>query len=512
MDITIAYHRALQTYQHKYLALYHALRDSILNGSLASGTRLPSSRELAKMYELSRGSVSEAYDMLLAEGYVQSAVGKGTFVIEQPAMSADHQAEPFITSRSSAPLPSLSVWGQRVLQIEQETKRSQIAHSNEVQPVFTREPSTLPELISFQSGEIVLDGSSQTSWKSALSAAGKDLQKSAIPNQAAVAPVQGDEWLREAICNHVGRTRGITATPEQIVLCSGSMEVITLLCQLLINEQDQVILEDPCYPGIRRAITACGGQIQPAPLDQQGIIPQDWKAQLLFVTPGRQFPTGSVLPLARRQQLLQWANSRGAWIIEDDYDSEFRWSGRPIEPLKALDDTNGVIYVGSFSKSMFSSLRLGYAILPTTLAEALTAAKRLYDPLPPSRLEQRALARFMIRGDYVRHLRRMTRLYRSRYDVFQQAIQDHALDELLDWQQTDCGLHAYATWRHDPTIYHQWMQSARAYGVIWRDAADYQLTDGAPSACFIFAHLSESQITEGIARLRQSWESLKQNH
>lgn len=519
MDITIAYQRAIQQYPHKYVALYHALREGILNGSLASGTRLPSTRDLATMYGLSRGSVSEAYDMLLAEGYIESAVGKGTFVIEQSLLSHSTkgvQNQAHNISNTPAPLPPLSVWGQRVIQIEQEIKDSQTyipdsayseEHPAKSQHQQMSATDVSSEMISFRSGEITLEGNSQTSWKSALSAAGKDVQKSALDSN--IATVQGDPWLREAICNHVGRTRGITATPEQVVLCSGSMEVIALLCQLLINEQDTVILENPCYSGIRRAITACGGQIEPAPLDQHGIIPEDWNAQLLFVTPGRQFPTGSILPLARRQHILQWARSRGAWIIEDDYDSEFRWSGRPIEPLKALDDTDCVIYVGSFSKSMFSSLRLGYAILPTVLAQALTAAKRIYDPLPPARLEQRALARFMIRGDYVRHLRRMNRIYRSRYDVFQQAVHDYNLDELFHWQQTDCGLHAYATWKHEPSKYSDWMNNARHHGVVWRDAATYQIVPTVPSACFIFAYLPESQIIEGIRRLRESWDRMQ---
>jgi GntR family transcriptional regulator / MocR family aminotransferase len=363
-------------------------------------------------------------------------------------------------------------------------------------------------LISFQAEAAALEGSSQIAWKSAIAAAGKDLQKPS--SDLATAPVSGDAWLREAICQHVGRTRGIAASPEQVVVCSGSMEVITLLCQLLINELDRIVLENPCYSGMYRAVTAAGGQIQAAELDQQGIIPQDWDSKLLFVTPGRQFPTGAVLPLARRQQILQWAVSRGAWIIEDDYDSEFRWAGRPIEPLKVLDRTECVIYVGSFSKSMFSSLRLGFAILPVALAQALTAAKQLYDLLPPARLEQRALARFMMRGDYVRHLRQMTRIYRSRYDVFQREMKQ--LSGLFHWHQTDCGLHAYAMWKHEPASYHHLMQTAQSYRVTWHDAADYQLTPGPPAACFIFAHLTEQQIIEGIHRLRQAWDSIKHQY
>ncbi|EHS59214.1 MocR-like pyridoxine biosynthesis transcription factor PdxR [Paenibacillus sp. Aloe-11] len=505
MDITVAYQRAIQKYHHKYLALYHALRDGILNGSLAGGTRLPSSRDLAVMYGISRGSVAEAYDMLLAEGYVESTVGRGTFVIEQAAMQSDpfpigqqNQNPPVAKQKA----PALSAWGQRIMQLERERELLS-------SPAFAADrDDTQQSLISFQAGEVVLEGSSQLAWKSAMAAAGKDLQKPL--SDSATVSVNGDEWLREAICHHVGRTRGITAHPDQVVLCSGSMEVITLLCQLLIDEQDHIILENPCYSGIHRAVTASGGQIQAAELDQQGIIPQDWDSRLLFVTPGRQFPTGAVLPLARRQQILQWAVSRSAWIIEDDYDSEFRWAGRPIEPLKALDRADCVIYVGSFSKSMFSSLRLGFAILPAALAQALTAAKRLYDPLPPARLEQRALARFMMRGDYARHLRRMTRIYRSRYDVFQREMQQ--LSELFYWQQSDCGLHAYAIWKHEHAPYHHLMRTAHDYGVTWRDAADYQLTPGPPAACFNFAHLTEQQIIEGAKRLRQAWDSIKHQY
>ncbi|MEK5404980.1 PLP-dependent aminotransferase family protein [Paenibacillus sp. FSL W8-0439] len=505
MDITIAYQRAIQKYHLKYLALYHALREGILTGSLASGTRLPSSRDLAVMYGISRGSVKEAYDMLLAEGYVNSVVGRGTFVMEQTAMLPD---ESLIDQQNQTPpiakqkAPALSAWGQRIMQLE----RERALYSAPVSA--TGRDGAQQPLISFQAEEDVLEGSSQIAWKSALAAAGKDLQKPS--DDSTPAPVNGDKGLREAICHHVGRTRGITATPDQVVLCSGSMEVITLLSQLLIHEQDNIVLENPCYSGIYRAVTASGGQIYAAELDQHGIIPQDWDAKLLFVTPGRQFPTGAVLPLTRRQHILQWAASKGAWIIEDDYDSEFRWAGRPIEPLKALDRAECVIYVGSFSKSMFSSLRLGFAILPVALAQALTAAKRLYDPLPPARLEQRALARFMMRGDYIRHLRRMTRIYRSRYDVFQHEIQP--LSELFHWQQNDCGLHAYAIWKHGPAPYHHLMQTARFYGVTWRDAADYQLTPGPPSACFNFAHLTEQQIIEGVKRLRQAWDSIKHQY
>ncbi|ANF98135.1 PLP-dependent aminotransferase family protein [Paenibacillus bovis] len=518
MDITIAYQRALQQHPYKYIALYYALRENILNGSLQPGMRLPSTRELAASYGVSRGSAAEAYDLLLAEGYTESAVGRGTYVARQltslPVIqhsTKKEQPDPKRSAAVSTADPSnsyrtLSRWGNRLLEMDQRQPAESPAADDPANLPITplQRPATM---ISFAPREILLEGRSLTDWRSAMTGAARDLQQP-VHSSGQREEAGGDLLLREAICSHLGRTRGIAAQPEQIVLCSGSMEAIVLLCQLLINEGEPVILEDPCYPGISRAITACGGQVCPAPLDRQGIIPQDWDSRLLFVTPGRQFPTGVVLPLPRRQQLLQWAEHRQAWIVEDDYDSEFRWEGRPVEPLKALDTTDSVIYVGSFSKSMFSSLRLGYAIMPPGLAQALIAAKRLYDPLPSSRLEQRALARFIMRGDYMRHLRRMTRLYRGRHAMFREQVEQQ-LRGVFSWMPVGSGLHVYGVWQHDRESYAQFRQIAAGCGVRWRDAADYQLTEGTPAGCFSFAHLEEEQIIEGIRRLRNAWNTLQ---
>ena len=513
MDITIAYQRALQQYPHKYIALYHALRESILNGSLQPGTRLPSTRELAASYGISRGSAAGAYDLLLAEGYTESAVGRGTYVARQlislPAVQDDttkkHDEQHAAYVLSADPISgtrTLSRWGERLLELERRQAAESAAVDHPVSLPATEETRLAP-MISFAPREILLEGRSLTDWRSAMTGAARDLQQP-VGSHEQQEEAGGDLQLREAICSHLGRTRGIAAQPEQIVLCSGSMEAIVLLCQLLINEGEPVILEDPCYTGIYRAITACGGQVCPAPLDRQGIIPQKWESRLLFVTPGRQFPTGVVLPLSRRQQLLRWAHRRNAWMIEDDYDSEFRWEGRPIEPLKALDRADSVIYVGSFSKSMFSSLRLGYAIMPPGLAQALMAAKRLYDPLPSSRLEQRALARFIMRGDYMRHLRRMTRLYKVRHTTFREQM-ELRLKGVFSWMPVGSGLHVYGVWQHNQDSYEEFRRIAAACGVSWRDAADYRLTEGPPAGCFSFAHLEEEQIIEGIRRLQHAW-------
>ncbi|KOY13970.1 aminotransferase-like domain-containing protein, partial [Paenibacillus xylanivorans] len=221
--------------------------------------------------------------------------------------------------------------------------------------------------------------------------------------------------------------------------------------------------------------------------------------------PTRQFPTGAVLGLGRRRAILEWASERNAVIIEDDYDSEFRWGGRPIEPLKVLDREQRVIYVGSFSQTMVASFRLGYAVLPPSLVQPLIAAKALYEPVPPALLEQRALAKFMARGGYLRHLRRLTRLYGERHAFFVREM-ERELPETFIMQPGDAGLHIYATWKGNIESYERFKALALEEGVVFRDAMRYRLTPGPPAVCFGFAHLEKEEIQEGIRRMRLAWE------
>uniref|UniRef100_UPI00403F2D2A MocR-like pyridoxine biosynthesis transcription factor PdxR n=1 Tax=Paenibacillus sp. FSL H3-0457 TaxID=2921430 RepID=UPI00403F2D2A len=465
-------------HRYKYEALYHALRDAIHAGTLVGGTRLPSTRELAKQYEMSRGSVAQVYDMLLADGYVHAHRGRGTFVTETLSTQENEKQEAVL---------KLSAWGERVqrLNTQHEVLRTQMS-------------SPKPSVINFQMQRMPAEHFPLGEWKSALAA----VHRSGWRESSGVA---GDPELREAIASHLRWTRGIQAEPSQIVLFSGSMQGITLLSQLLIAEGAAVVLENPGYPGIAHAVKSCGGHIIPAEVDAAGIIPQPWEAQTLFVTPTRQFPTGAVLGLDRRRALLGWASKRNAVIIEDDYDSEFRWGGRPIEPLKVLDREQRVIYVGSFSQTMVASFRLGYAVLPPGLVEPLLAAKALYEPVPPALLEQRALAKFMTRGGYLRHLRRLTRLYGERHDFFVREM-ELQLPEAFTMQLGDAGLHIYATWNGDVDSYQRFKKLAQEDGILFRDAERYRLTSGHPAACFAFAHLEKEEMTEGIRRMRLAWE------
>ncbi|WP_338540556.1 PLP-dependent aminotransferase family protein [Paenibacillus tundrae] len=465
-----------QQHRYKYVALYHALRDAIHAGTLTGGTRLPSTRELAVQYSMSRGSVAQVYDMLLADGYVEAYRGKGTFVTDTLTTATKKGTEAKIV---------LSAWGERVAALDtQKGDTPALAHGKSI--------------INFQVQRMPAEHFPESEWKSALAA----VHRSDWREHSSAA---GDLELREAIASHLRWTRGIDADASQIVLFSGSMQGIVLLAQLLISEGEAAVLENPGYQGIAHAVKSCGGVIIPADIDAQGIIPQDWRAQVLFVTPTRQFPTGAVLGLERRKALLTWASKRNAVIIEDDYDSEFRWGGRPIEPLKVLDREQRVVYVGSFSQTMVASFRLGYAVLPPSLVDPLLAAKALYEPVPPALLEQRALAKWMMRGGYLRHLRRLTRLYGERHAFFVREMQQH-LPQAFTMQPGDAGLHIYASWNDDRERYIRFKTLAQEDGVIFRDAARYQLTPGHPAVCFGFAHLEEDEITEGINRMRIAWE------
>ncbi|OOC63322.1 MocR-like pyridoxine biosynthesis transcription factor PdxR [Paenibacillus ihbetae] len=487
MELGLPFETYVEQYKYKYLAMYHAIRAAIHSGRLPEGTRLPATRELAKLYGISRGSAAQSYDMLMAEGYVVSRQGSGTFVAE--GITVPQQTSP------PAAAPLLSAWGRRLAELRDE--------SAELRQMELAPPKGT---ISFADARMPMEDFPYDEWRSALNYAGG----SGGRELSSGAPPAGSMELRQAIAGHLRFTRGIQAEPEHIVIFSGSMQGIVLLFQLLLDPGDHAVIEDPGYDGIRRGVYASGGIPLPAPVDASGLVPADWEARLLVVSPSRQYPTGAVLPLERRRALLNWARARQAYIIEDDYDSELRWGGKPIEPLKMLDDEGRVIFVGSFSKTMFTGLRIGYAVLPPSFAHAVITAKSLYDPISPGVLEQRALARFIASGGYGRHLRRMTRRYGARYRALREAMDAHA-GGLFRLRPCDAGLHVYADWLQSPAEYHAFRQAARSRGVLFRDATVYSCTPGPPGACFGFSQLEQARIEAGVLRLASAWADMQKN-
>ncbi|MFP4979042.1 PLP-dependent aminotransferase family protein [Paenibacillus sp. CN-4] len=575
MEIMLPYDEYLKRHRYKYLALYHALRSAILEGRLAGGTRLPSTRRMAGLYGLSRGSASQVYEMLLADGYIRAEIGRGTFVAEVVPASPSAVRPPLIPPGSRAgeePLPSgaLSAPG-KVRSGSGEAASGQLADGedgtgwmadggdsaaaarawstadaednglvNEAGRVMdgaertgsekdgqgvsglplsdwarrlllhpdprTAPGARMPGFISFTGGAAPMEHFPYTEWRSALSYAGGR----SGARLGAAAPPEGDEALRQSLAAYLGVTRGIRTGADSIVLFSGSMQGLVLLTQLLLKQGERAVLEEPGFHGIRRAIEVTGGIPVPAPVDALGLVPEDWDARLLFVTPSRQFPTGAVLPLERRRRLLEWAHRRGAVIVEDDYDSEFRWAGRPIEPLKALDSEGRVVYIGSFTGSLFAGLRLGYAVLPPALVRPAVMAKALYEPMTAGQLEQRALARFMSMGGYARHLRRMKRIYGERAKLFR-SLMEERLGSVLRLRPADAGLQAYAEWLGPEGTYKAFRGAAVRRGADFRDAALYRMQAGPPAGCFSFSHLSPEQLKEGVDRLAAAWDDVQKS-
>ncbi|MCM3129846.1 MULTISPECIES: PLP-dependent aminotransferase family protein [unclassified Paenibacillus] len=490
MEFMLSWDRYIKEYRYKYHALYHAIRDAILSGTLQRGTQLPATRMLAVQYGLSRGSVATAYDMLQADGYIHTETGRGTYVAFDGIPG--ESPETWHTDIR------LSAWGTRAAaQYQSLTAMSSHLLLPDEQPAHE------------QIEEIHFDRSLQpdadfpyTEWKSFLSRSNHQGKYESLYDPA------GDIRLREAIAAHLGATRGIMVSSKEIVLFNGSMQAIALLTQVILDEGEKAVVESPGFKGFAQAVQVCGGEVIPSPVDHHGIIPEDWDARLLFVTPSRQFPTGAVLNLERRLALLAWARKRQAIIIEDSYDSEFRFQGRPIEPLKVLDQEQRVVHIGSFSKTMPEGFRLGYAVLPSALVAPVVAAKAYYDPISAGLYEQRALAVWMSRGGYAKHIRKLTRRYGVKHRKFADWIQQYA-GHMFTLFVGDAGLGFYGLWRGSNEDYVSFKRACMRRGVYFTDGVRFQLISSRPSVFFKYAHLSEEEIKDGILRMTLAFEDIK---
>jgi len=490
----------LQQYGTKYEALYYALRDAIERGELGCGMKLPSTRELASQYNLSRGTVNPVYETLAAEGYLASEVGRGTFVIA--AERADKSKTDQAKGVGDKSLP-LSPWGARVLEqfAEPVSGRSLRRHLRD-------RGKSASDSVSFWFPSEAAEGFPYEEWSRYLHAAtrlGGAATEAAAARGGGLDATLGSAELRDALAAYLQRVRGIVADPAHIAVFGGSRKAIALLAQLVVGPGDAVVVESPGYSAFAKAAEAAGARALLSSIDESGLIPQPWDARLLFVTPNRQYPTGVTLPLERRQALLRWASERDAVIVEDDYDSEFRHRGRPLEPLKRLDADGRVAFIGSFSRTMPLDIRIGYAVLPPGLVGRFTAAMRMYEPFPAGLLQQRALAAFMRSGAYERHLRRMKRIYAKRYQLFRELAQTK-LSHLFRWVESDAGLTLFGWWKHGVQEFQAYEARCRAAGVEWINISPYLLPVGTVGACFSFGHLEEDALRLGIARMEKAGE------
>jgi GntR family transcriptional regulator/MocR family aminotransferase len=365
--------------------IHDLLRGQIAEGTLAPGARLPSTRALAAELGVSRTTVTAAYEQLAAEGYLVTSAGRVARVASRLV-----NPPPARPRRGDRPAASLSAFGRRVEKM-----------------LLSALPREQPCPIDFLYGAVASRDFPALAWRRAYQAALLNRQTSLY-----YAPREGDASLRRALQGYLGRARGLHCEAEQIVVVHGSQQAIDLCARVLLDPADAFVFEEPGYLMARRCFEATGATLLPVPADAQGLdpagLPQDDRARLAYVTPSHQFPLGGTLPIGRRQALLQWASRHRAWIVEDDYDGEFRYGQRPIDALQAIDTEGRVIYVGTFSKALSPQLRLGYLVLPRELVPVFRQAKQLTDRHAPW-LDQRVLASLIDSGAYERHVRRQRR-------------------------------------------------------------------------------------------------------
>lgn len=371
-----------------------ALRQRILATPDTYRIKLPTSRNLALALNLSRNTVVRAYEQLYAEGYISSRVGDGTYAgglatAATPDLAATAAAEP--ATQQSSMQQRLSGYGVRQRRFDGPARAFRLGV-----PAYDLFPSAIWAR---------LQGNF---WRHAPLA------------QMGYGEAAGNLRLRELIAAYLRQARGLVCEPSQIMITAGAQHGIAMCAQLLLDVGDKVAIENPCYPSAAAALTVAGAQLVGIALDHDGMdtgqLAQHTDCRMAYVTPSHQYPVGVTLSLARRLELLAWAERHDSWIIEDDYDGEYRYDGTPLAPLAALDHSARVLYVGTFSKIAFPGLRLGYLVLPPKLVPALSALRAMGDRHPPA-ADQAVMAEFIAAGHFQRHIRRMRRASRSRRDA-----------------------------------------------------------------------------------------------
>src|SRR6266850_5203871 len=401
-----------------YRWLYGELRAAILDGRLRPGSRLPATRDLASAYRLSRATIVTAFDQLKSEGYVEGRSGSGTYVSQV------------------LPEQLLDVRGPRAEKRLPHRRVALSSYARRLQPFRGASPRPMR---AFRANQPALDLFPTTLWAQV---AARRLRRVST-NLLAGGEALGYRPLREAVAGYLNSSRGVKCTPDQVLILSGAQEALDRTARILLNPGDPVWMEEPGYPGAAVVFRALGARICAVPVDAEGLDlyrgRRKWKsARLAYVTPAHQFPLGVTMSLRRRLALLEWARRSGTLIFEDDYDSEYRYSGRPIPAMQGLDRSGVVIFAGSFSAVLFPALRLGYLVVPAEMVDVFAAAESVSTHHPPL-LEQAVLCDFIIEGHFARHIRRMRELYAERLQVLLESAKER-FSGLLEISSVEAGL------------------------------------------------------------------------
>jgi GntR family transcriptional regulator/MocR family aminotransferase len=468
--------------------LYRGLRQAILDGRLLPLERLPSTRTLARDLGVSRNVVVEAFRQLGNEGYLDARTGSGTYVSRS---LPDALLTPFESRAPKRAAPArrraLSSLARRALDL------------SPLPPPGAPLSRTLR--YDFQYGLPSLADFPHREWSRIVSRRARDISLSTLR----YGRVLGYGPLRKEVAAFAARSRGVAATHKQVVIVSGVQQALDIVARLAIDPGDLVVVEEPCYQAARQTFQAAGARLLPVAVDDRGLLtgqlPSRRNVKVAYVTPSHQFPLGGILPLPRRLELLRWAERCGSYILEDDYDSEYQYEGRPVEAMQGIDRSSRVLYVGTFSKVLSPALRIGYLIAPEALIPAIASIKFLTDGQSPT-FEQAVLAEFLSEGHFERHLRRTRERNESRRAAVIEALTKE-LGSSVEIEGASAGVHL-VVWlpRVPPGRLPSVVSLATSRGLGIYSVAPYYLRPPARAGLLLgYASLREKEIREAVGIL-----------
>ena len=479
--------------------IYDAYRAAIVGGSLRSGDRIPSTRLLASELEVSRFPVLNAYAQLLAEGYFESRVGAGTVV--SSSIPDQFTSSGPLARTTAAPRSPASHSSARALARPARSSPRPVAHRT---PAF-RGPEAFPWLGGlgpFGCGQVALDQFPMSVWSNLIARRARKQNVRSFH----YGDSRGLLGLRETIAAYLRTARSLRCEPDQVMIVSGSQHALELSARVLLDPGSRVWIEEPGYRLARMVFALTGCHLVSVPVDAEGLnvaegIKRSPRARAVLVTPSHQFPLGSTMSASRRLQLLDWAQSSGSWIIEDDYDSEYRFKSPPISSLQGLDTNARVIYIGTFSKVLFPALRLGYLVIPTDLVDHFLAVRRTTD-IAPAAFQQEVLNDFIAEGHFARHIRRMRILYGERRRVLKESLQ-RELGDGIEVLGSEAGMHLSVIFKRVKSDVEIAERAARQSLWLWPLSVSY--LGKAPHQGFIlgFGSTSVEEIPRSVRRLRQ---------
>ena len=481
----IAVHRNAAKPLHQQI--YDAYRNLIVERNLSAGQQIPSTRALAIELKISRIPVLTAYAQLLAEGYFESRAGAGTFVC---GSLPDQQMS---TERRVA-RPSSARTGARP-----------IASRASLIPAYRRLP-WLRGSGAFSLSQPAIDQFPLAVWSRLVIRHARNPRVSALQYGGP----WGSEPLRQAICAYLRTSRAVHCQPQQVMIVTGSQQALEISARVLLEAGNSVWTEEPGYWLARHVLIAAGARLVPVPVDTEGIdvsagINLCRRARAAIVAPSHQYPLGATMSASRRLQLLAWAQDAGSWIIEDDYDSEYRYDSRPIASLQGLDQNSRVIYIGTFSKTVFPALRMGYVVIPEDLVDRFVAVRHAMDVGPPS-FYQAVLTDFMNEGHYARHIRRMRILYGERRAALVQALQNE-FGSKLEILGAEAGMHLAVILPRGFRDFELASHAARQNLWLWPLSTSYLSKNSRHGLILGFGSTSAKEMPRAVSRLKQALES-----